>query len=341
MKYDVMLSDLVAFVAGFIGLLAVGVSADNLYFAYQSGQIENAIPMAGVLTFVLLLSLMFLTRGLYDRMIWSANGLFRRPFFGLIWGVWLATASYILTMIGPQDLWGVSNWVPLEVLPLGLAVFFLVFLLAFIFPGIVFWQFGGYRALLYELRQKKGVEKSGLTNFLYMVLILVAFAYLFMPTFVPVGVSYDFWKQSEPWLLPTAGGIFLLLLPAVWSSRLENPQGQVVSTWHHKVVLFLILMPASYGVACASYWRFVPAAYNSFGTTEQAEVAYVVESTTSSRVCRNGVRLYYPGQTDSSFEICSLDRGLHARLSPGLTIYAKGAKSEYGHTIEDIRIPLL
>lgn len=358
MKYDLLLSDMVAYIVGFLGLIAA-VAALQIAVSDAVSGLPQTAAIFGLLAVVFSVpARKFLFSRPYHLMIakaWRWQG--RIPFV-ILNSIWVIMVTAFLIGTKPEGLFGAPEILPWLFSPPFALIVWLLFALVFILPGLAFRQFQQTQlelsddgvmkspGLITKIRQSQntilidvhpGFEIAmKVADWLCAGLIaLCCFAFLFSDTHV----SLAYLEETNRLIWPTALVLFLCIyLPKNYGIRIVKETGDILYSAKRKLANAGLALALGYALAHAPYFYLIPYAYNKLLATEDVEIAYQVVGEVSYSFCRDGLRFSYPGNPEKTFQVCDIDPNLRSMVQEGDTVFIRGKFSNFGHSAEVLRL---
>lgn len=358
MKFDLLLSDLVAYCVGFLGLVAAIIALQNaMVGAFAESAVTGAVfALAAILFFVP--ARRFLVARAYEAMLARAALWQKRIPFIILNCIWIGFVTVFLVGTKPHDLFGASEQIPWLFSPLVLVPIVVLFVIVFVAPGTAFRPYRvvydceereeapAKRGLITAMRHNRNAilidshpttEKvCKIAEVLSSTLVVVCgIAFFFSDTHA----STAYLEQSKILLVVLTTVFFVLLyLPRNYGLRMVPDTGEVLFSAKRKLINVVGILAMSFGLAHVPYFYLIPWGYNHLIATETDEIAYQVDGKVDYKGCRNGLRFAYADNSGKSFHVCSVDTSVRERVSAGDTVLIHGKISRYGHSAGSLRV---
>lgn len=342
MRITLLISDTVALVTGVLGLLLTYLLARASIGWLRYSELTNGALMGALAAVCFLFALMFLLPGLHAKALRWFYPLWKRMGFVILTFSWVAFLFASIFVVYNGGNLPFQEHIKGETLLYGLLGFLALFIIAFILPGLAFWQFKDTQPKRVVVDQNQRCERLGrqtsfLTIFTSVIWLCAFFSLGYFIKFGETYARYDFLKESYARIVPVAIAFFLISLPGTLSSRVVDTNGKVTKSRRKNVLVTIAAIPTSLVFAYGSQAIIWPNVYNGIFETEEAEITYVVTKKLQDRRCRSAVSLRHPEHERHSFRVCGLDSDFWNALEVNDTITVSGKLSRYGHTFSEIR----
>lgn len=360
MKYDLLLSDLVALVVGFLGLIASVIALQNAISGAFSGSWAPALAFSLMTLIFFLPARRFLMSRPYQAMLARAWHWQQRIPFVVINSVWIFLVTVFLIGTKPEDLFGIATYVPwLFTRPLALAIWIL-FAMVFVLPGLAFKPFRqaycetldeedvpeATPGLVTRIRQNQNTILIDVHPIVETALKVIDFAgaglvVIFCTAFLfsDTHASLDFLDAVPQLIWPTMIVLFLFIyLPKNLGTRIVKETGDILYSTRRKLVNAMLVLGLSFGLAHLPYFYLIPWGYNKVFASENAEIGYTVVNTVDYSFCRRGLNFAYPDDPTRTFHVCEVNDAIRSRVTAGDTVFIRGKISWYGHSAEMLRL---
>lgn len=360
MKYDLLFSDIVAFVAGLFGLLAAAITLQKALQWWMYGDPLNGVYLALFGLGLFLFARCFLISKPYTRMLRiAAHWTIRVPFFSLC-VLWLLIIGLIFDATSPWDLVGLPSYMPWLFSTQAVVVVAVLFILVFLVPGFAYRPYrnsgetqdaGGIHAQTFEpnsavlygnknsakpLVRNKGPISKALEAVLGLAALAIIGSGIYGMTyaqFISSAAHVAYVKQFLVWIvLGTALCLYgLLYLISNGKGKIRNPIARFVVASVLVVPFSLVSGPAAQSGLPALLSLLEKGSYDN---PIEITVVKRIGSATSRRSCDRKATVLWEVHNR---QLCNVPDHIWQDLRPGQKLELEGYLTDYGFRYERIR----